>query len=787
VKVAIYARVSTERQAERGTIGSQLTVLRDQVRTAGHELVSEFIDDGQSGARLDRPGLDALRDAAEASLFDTVWCLSPDRLARVYAYQVLVLDELARFGVNVHFTDAPDFATGDPQATLLTQVQGVIAEYEKAKIAERYRRGKLFRARAGEITTWKTAYGYRRVARSAATGPAHLEIYEPEAAVVRRVFTDRAAGTTVREICRSLNADRVPSPTGKATWPHSTLSRLLRNEAYIGRVYFNRTESVPDRRPARRTRQVARDRADWIPIDCPRIVTDEVFEAAARVAVDDTQWSPRRAEPGQWLLKGLVKCGVCGVGTNCHKMRGRNGTWHRYYYCRNHDPLRAGGQEHRCPERNIRADALDEFVFDQVRQALLQPELLLTGEHSIALTAPIPDDELLAAELTRLDRKIDAADAEKRRLVDLYQAGLIELADLQRRAANVATRHRHLQTKRTSLAEQRAALARGNQVHRRVHDFAERIRGVINDLDAVQKQHLLRLLIEDVRVTGWHVEIRLRIALDEPPPDPQPPERTPDPNEPPARPHRLSSKDGLRSVGDDGVAVVEESVEHADCGGVFRQEPSPGFEGPMRADAEAAAFVGSCDEPEQQLGGGVVQRCEPEFVADDQVVAEEGVDDFADGVVGQPPVEGVDEVGGGQVAHLVAGVDRRRSEREQQMRLPGPGGADQTHVLRRTDPFQRGEIVKRGLGHRRDGQVVVIEGLGDREPGLAAAGGGVGGVPAGDLGLDQGPEELLGAPPLRLRGDQQLGCESAHRSHLQPFQSVVEVRGQHRRAGAHHG
>jgi site-specific DNA recombinase len=556
VKVAIYARVSTERQAERGTIGSQLTMLRDQIRTAGHELVSEFIDDGQSGARLDRPGLDALRDAAEAGLFDTVWCLSPDRLARVYAYQVLVLDELARFGVKVHFTDAPDFAAGDPQATLLTQVQGVIAEYEKAKIAERYRRGKLFRARAGEITTWKTAYGYRRVARSAATGPAHLEIYEPEAAVVRRVFTDRAAGTTVREICRSLNADRVPSPTGKATWPHSTLSRLLRNEAYIGRVYFNRTESVPDRRPARRTRQVARDRADWIPIDCPRIVTDEVFEAAARVAVDNTQWSPRRAEPGQWLLKGLVKCGVCGVGTNCHKMRGRNGTWHHYYYCRNHDPLRAGGQEHRCPERNIRADALDEFVFDQIKQALLRPEMLLTGEHSVALTAPIPDDELLAAELARLDRKIDAADAEKRRLVDLYQAGLIELADLQRRAANVADRHRHLQAKRTSLAEQRAVLARGNQVHRRVHDFAERIRSVINDLDAVQKQNLLRLLIEDVRVTGWHVEIRLRIALDEPPPDPRQPERTPDPNEPPARPHQLSSKDGLRSVGDDRRRVL---------------------------------------------------------------------------------------------------------------------------------------------------------------------------------------------------------------------------------------
>ena len=144
----------------------------------------------------------------------------PDRLARAYAYQVLVLDELARFGVTVRFTDAPDLAAGDPQATLLTQVQGVIAEYEKAKIAERYRRGKLFRARAGEITTWKTAYGYRRVARTGVVA-AHLEIYEPEAAVVRRIFTDRAAGITVREICRRLNTDRLPSPTGKATWGHS--------------------------------------------------------------------------------------------------------------------------------------------------------------------------------------------------------------------------------------------------------------------------------------------------------------------------------------------------------------------------------------------------------------------------------------------------------------------------------------------------------------------------------------------------------------------------------------
>src|SRR5712672_3212660 len=140
--VAIYARVSSESQEARGTIGSQLEVLRLKMAELGQQVVHEYIDDGYSGARLDRPGLDALRDAAEAGLVERVWVLSPDRLARAYAYQVLVLDELDRFGVTVAFTDSPGLAAGDPQATLLTQVQGVIAEYEKAKIAERYRRGK---------------------------------------------------------------------------------------------------------------------------------------------------------------------------------------------------------------------------------------------------------------------------------------------------------------------------------------------------------------------------------------------------------------------------------------------------------------------------------------------------------------------------------------------------------------------------------------------------------------------------------------------------------------------
>jgi site-specific DNA recombinase len=546
MRVALYARVSTEGQQARGTIGSQLAVLRERVAAAGDELVAEFRDDGHSGARLDRPGLDALRDAAQAGLIEAVWCLSPDRLARVYAYQVIVLDELARHGVAVRFTDAPPL-DDDPQARLLTQVQGVIAEYERAKIAERYRRGKLFRSRTGEVLAWRTPYGYRRVPRDA-SGPARLEVFEPEAAVVRRIFDDYVSGGhSIREIVRRLAADGVPPPTGRrGIWGTSTLGRLLHNEAYIGRVYFNRTEAVPDPRPGQRTRQVPRPREEWIPITVPAIVPQDVFEAVGRVTRDNSGWSPRRTEPGQWMLRGLVKCGACGVGVNCHKMRGRNGTWHRYYHCRNHDPIKAGGPDKRCPERNIRADALDAFVFDQIRTTLLRPDVLLAGEHATACRTPAPDDELLTAELTRLDRKLEAADGERRRLADLYQAGLLDLPETQRRANDVEHRRNDLTRRRDTLTAQRHELARDNQLRRRVGDFAGRVLAVIDTLDFDQKQTLIRLVVEEVRVTGWRVQIRLRIPLDDHPGGP-PPGTDPPPNQPPPPP--TSTQDRLRSLG----------------------------------------------------------------------------------------------------------------------------------------------------------------------------------------------------------------------------------------------
>jgi site-specific DNA recombinase len=400
------------------------------------------------------------------------------------------------------------------------------------------------------VLAWRVPFGYRRVLRST-EGPARLEIYEPEAAVVRRIFDDYVTGGhSTREVTRRLNADGVPSPRGNPVWGTSTIGRLLRNEAYIGRVFWNKTEAVPDTRPGRKNRQVPRPREDWIQISVPSIIADDVFESAQQVSRDNSQWSPRNLSTQAWILRGMVRCGACGTTVSCSKMHGRNGTFHRYYYCRNHDPLRAGGEELRCSERHIRADELDAFVFDQIREALLRPDILAAGDVAMTARRAAPDDEILDAQLARLDRRSDAAGDERRRVADLYQAGLLQLAEVQRRAKELDARSHQIEAQRQALTDQRAELSADNRLVQRIGLFAEDVLSAMDGLDFVARQKLLRLVVEEVKVTGWDVEIHLRIPLDSPPPATKP-QRQPRTraSRRPATKEAVSSNNGLRSLG----------------------------------------------------------------------------------------------------------------------------------------------------------------------------------------------------------------------------------------------
>ena len=262
MRAAPYARVSTERQERLRTIDSQLAALRAWAADHGHALADghAFRDEGHSGCRLDRPGLDASRDAVRDGAVEVVAVPTPDRLAREYAYQVLLLEEFRRAGCAVAFLQHP--ISDDPNDRLLPRIQGAIAEYERAVLGERLRRGKLQRARDGRYLTGRAPYGYRHVPRRDAV-PGHLAVDEHEAETARmlygRLIDER---TTIRQILKRLNAGPYLPRSGRHAWSPSTVHHILSDPIYAGTAYADRYAYVPAAKPrARRGRAPARPRA----------------------------------------------------------------------------------------------------------------------------------------------------------------------------------------------------------------------------------------------------------------------------------------------------------------------------------------------------------------------------------------------------------------------------------------------------------------------------------------------------------------------------------------------
>ena len=201
------------------------------------------MDDGYSGDILVRPGLERLRDQAAAGVIDRLYVLDPDRFSRKYAYQVLILEELTRCGVEVVFLRNPPGR--GPEENLLLQVQGMIAEYERAKIMERCRRGKQYAARHGSVNVLSGApYGYRYVSKHEGGGAARYQVVADEARVVRKIFEwvgqERCS---IGEVCRRLQRDGVPTRTGKSAWDRSVIWSHLKNPAYKGTAAFGKTRS----------------------------------------------------------------------------------------------------------------------------------------------------------------------------------------------------------------------------------------------------------------------------------------------------------------------------------------------------------------------------------------------------------------------------------------------------------------------------------------------------------------------------------------------------------------
>jgi len=374
MRAAIYARVSTEKQEEEKTIDSQIDEVKALIQQNGDTLIDTFSDEGYSGTILARPALDRLRDEARKQSFERLYIHSPDRLARKYAYQVLILDELKKFNIGVVFKNMKTAET--PEDHMLLGLQGIVAEYEKVKIVERTRRGRLFRAKSNHVIGNIPPYGLICIPKNQSdTGFAQYKINENEAATVKEMFKWLVEEQlTTYKIIDRLQTQGIMARKGNR-WARSTVHKILKNETYCGITHYNKhyyiastvEQEKGEYRRKENTLLRLRPHGEWIPINVPAIISRETFEAGQEQLRQNALMSNRNAKHA-YLLKGLIHCGVekgSMHGIPCHGKR--------YYRCYFKNKLNSTVP---CKASIVKADTVETIVWDSVSQFLTDPKLI---------------------------------------------------------------------------------------------------------------------------------------------------------------------------------------------------------------------------------------------------------------------------------------------------------------------------------------------------------------------------------------------------------------------------
>ncbi len=522
--VAIYARVSSDQQTEAHTIASQLSALRTRVAADGFALPDEmqFRDEGYSGATLVRPGLERLRDLVAAGGVERLYVHSPDRLARKYAYQVLLMDEFQRAGVEVVFLNRE--LGRSPEDELLLQVQGMVAEYERAKILERSRRGKRHAAHAGVVSVLCGApYGYHYISKQLGGGVARLDIVEHEARVVRQVFTwvgqERVSSG---EVCRRLQRAGEPRRDGKTTWDRSVVWGMLKNPAYKGTAGFGKTRvgALKVRLRAQRGRSLQPrqphaiedvPREEWILVPVPAIIEAELYDLVQEQLAENR----RRARQGQrgvrYLLQGLLVCKVCGYAYYGKAISPSSRKGHprayAYYRCLGTDAYRFGGPRSG-PNTQVRTDLVEVAVWNEVERLLEHPQRL-EQEYRRRSQAPRrgaqwDTSESLRAQSHKLRQGIA-------RLIDSYAEGVIAKEEFEPRITRMRQRVTSLEDRLQQLADDAAQQHDLQLIISQLEDFVAKVRGGLATADWRTRREIMRALVRRVEIDKQHVTVVFRV------------------------------------------------------------------------------------------------------------------------------------------------------------------------------------------------------------------------------------------------------------------------------------
>ena len=512
MRIAFYARVSTQRQAQAQTVEQQLDRLKRYADDQSWAVPVEHIfrDDGYTGASLKRPGLDRLRDRAAARNLELVLITAPDRLARNYVHQVLLLEELEQHGCRVQFLDRP--MSQDPHDQLLLQIRGAVAEYERTLITERMRRGRQRKLEAGLLLPWTRApYGYR-VDPDRPRDPAGVRIEESEAAIVREMFAWYAEDShSFCSLARLLEQRGIRTSTGLARWNLASIRCLLTNPAYVGLVYGNRwhrrgslerrSATAPSKHSA--FSRVDAPREEWILVaHIPALISQEQFDRVQAKLAANRRFAHRNNKAHPYLLRTLVSCGRCGLA--CLARTTIHG--HRYYSCTGKLPAVFSHRDQKCASRLSPAGRLDELVWADLCELLTHPEQVTQALERAHGGNWLPQE--LQARQEALRRAQLSSTQQGDRLTEAYLAGVVSLEEYRRRRGDLERRRQTLQEQQQRLEAQADRRKELVGLSQSLEDFCIRVRQGLEQATFDQKRLLIELLIDRVIVTDGEVEIR---------------------------------------------------------------------------------------------------------------------------------------------------------------------------------------------------------------------------------------------------------------------------------------
>jgi site-specific DNA recombinase len=493
-RAVLYARVSSDdRNKEGRNLAGQLEMGQRYARNKGYSVVAEISEDdrGASGAEIDLPQLNRVREMAQAGQFDVLVVRELDRLSRNLAKQLIIEEELKRAGVRIEYVLADYDDT--PEGRLSKHIRATVAEYEREKIRERMVRGKRLKVKSGSVMMHgKVPYGYRLVENG--NGKQELEVLEAEAETVRLIFEwytvgdGESNGLAINAIARKLSEMGIPRPSGRGKgWARSTVAEILSNETYAGVWHYGK-------KAKKNGEWVRNPHSYWLSLQVPAIVSSKMWKAAQKRKQYNRENSPRNNKRFQYLLSGRVTCGHCG-----RKMNG-SGSYHKgrkkpyvFYRCPvTYKSSNTGDRE--CDNKTyFPTQRVDDAVWEWIRSFLTDPEALKGGLETYRAACE-RENEPTRARLAVVESLIDENRVQLEKLLDLFLAGEFPREMLTERRTRLETTLAALAREQAGLMSRLEAYTLSKDQMQAIKTFAAEVADGLEEADFAAKRSIIETL-----------------------------------------------------------------------------------------------------------------------------------------------------------------------------------------------------------------------------------------------------------------------------------------------------